>query len=131
MPHREPPRLATALRRAALRGLLLFAVVALALLVTPRTTTGVLTPPVTGADAVVRPGTGPAGAGDDAIGDLIRRHDCWTAGQPAAVPVPGHVVATRSGASRPSYLGAEEVGKALDQVFGGADHDLLVHAFCR
>jgi hypothetical protein len=43
--------------------------------------------------------------------------------------VPGHVLVT-TGDGR-TVRSARLVGPALDQLFGNADHDLTVHAFCR
>ena len=66
---------------------------------------------------------------------LAAAHDCWTGSDdmPADMrgEVPGHVVATRANAERPTYSAAM-VAPALDQVFGtAADNGLIVHAFCR
>ena len=59
---------------------------------------------------------------------LIAANDCWTDEAPAGV-VPGHVVVTVDGVS---LLGGERmVGKALAQVFDGADYGLTVNGFCR
>lgn len=62
---------------------------------------------------------------------LIEEHSCWTGEAPAdmAGVLPGHVVVTVGGVTR---LGGERmVGKALEQIFEGADHGLVVHGFCR
>jgi hypothetical protein len=62
---------------------------------------------------------------------LIEKHGCWTSTAPAdmAGQVPGHVVA--STADGRTVYSATLVGPALDQTFGGPDHGLVVHAFCR
>lgn len=62
--------------------------------------------------------------------DLIQRHDCWTGEAPAGV-IPGHVVVTIDGHVAPTYGGPALTGQALDQLFGGKDAGLTVHAFCR
>ncbi len=67
--------------------------------------------------------TGPSAA------DLIAANDCWTGEAPADVEVPGHVVVSAEGEAR--YAGERMVGKALEQLFDGADHGLQVHGFCR
>ena len=66
---------------------------------------------------------------------LVARHGCWTsaAGMPADMTgrVPGHVVVTTPGESRPMWS-ADLVGPALDVVFGDRTRpDLVIHAFCR
>lgn len=61
---------------------------------------------------------------------LVERHGCWTGEAPADVVTPGHVVVTPEGQA-PRYAGPAMVEKALDQMFGGADHGLRVHGFCR
>lgn len=62
---------------------------------------------------------------------LADRHDCWSGEAPADMRgvLPGHVVVTVNG--RPRYAGERMVGKALEQIFEGADHGITVHAFCR
>jgi hypothetical protein len=62
---------------------------------------------------------------------IAAAHDCWSGDAPADMQgiLPGHVVVTIDG--RPRYAGERMVGKALEQVFEGADHGLTVHAFCR
>lgn len=63
---------------------------------------------------------------------LLAAHDCWTNTAPDDVLVPGHVVLTLDGASEPAYLGADWVGRALEQIFDGVDHEIdRVHGFCR
>ena len=42
---------------------------------------------------------------------------------------PGHVVVTRP--DQRTVYSERLVGRALEQEFDGADHDLRVHAFCR
>lgn len=62
---------------------------------------------------------------------LVDAHDCWVGNPPADMVgvIPGHVVVTVDGHTR---LGGEPmVGKALEQLFNGADNGLTVHAFCR
>ena len=59
---------------------------------------------------------------------LIEAHDCWTQDGPAGV-IPGHVVVSHQG--RTVYGGARLAGMALEQLFDGADHGLVVHGFCR
>ncbi|MGH3350874.1 MAG: hypothetical protein ACRDPS_09435 [Nocardioides sp.] len=62
---------------------------------------------------------------------LIERHDCWSKESPRdmAGRLPGHAIIA-TGAT-PRYVGADLTGKALDQVFAGTDHGLVVYAFCR
>lgn len=63
--------------------------------------------------------------------DLVAEHGCWTGEAPADMQgvFPGHVVVSVNGSPR---IGGERlVGKALEQVFDGVDHGLLVHGFCR
>lgn len=55
---------------------------------------------------------------------LLEAHDCWTGEGPEGV-IPGHVV-TQHG-----YQGPAAVGRALEQIFDGADHGLTVYGFCR
>lgn len=64
---------------------------------------------------------------------MADRHGCWSGEAPARMEgrTPGHVVVTLPGQHRPTYGGPKLVAQALDQVFAGADHDLVVHAFCR
>lgn len=62
---------------------------------------------------------------------LVAEHGCWAGDAPAEMQgvMPGHVVVTVGGATR---LGGERmVGQALEQIFDGADHGLIVHGFCR
>lgn len=71
--------------------------------------------------------TAPATAeGSPAV--LVDENDCWVGEAPEGVE-PGHVVVTVDGAAR--YAGERMVGKALGQVFGGEDHGLTIHGFCR
>jgi hypothetical protein len=65
----------------------------------------------------------------DPAAALVLAHDCWTNEAPAGVRFPGHVVVTRDG--RAVYGGPRLTSLALDQVFGGADHDMTVVGFCR
>lgn len=68
---------------------------------------------------------------EDSPAALVATHDCWTGEAPADMQgvVPGHVVVTVDGTTR---LGGERmVGKALAQIFEGADHGLRVAGFCR
>lgn len=68
---------------------------------------------------------------EDSPAALVAEHDCWTGEAPADMQgvVPGHVVVTVDGSTR---LGGERmVGKALEQLFEGADHGLIVAGFCR
>ena len=62
---------------------------------------------------------------------LLEAHDCWTGPAPADARgvVPGHVVVTVDGRTR--YAGERTTSEALEQVFGGVDHGLTVHGFCR
>lgn len=63
--------------------------------------------------------------------DLVAANECWTGEAPADMQgqVPGHVVVTVGDTAR---LGGDRlVGKALGQMFDGADHGLTIHAFCR
>lgn len=62
---------------------------------------------------------------------LIAKHDCWSGEAPAdmAGRLPGHAIVATGAA--PRYVGSGLTGKALDQVFSGADHGLVVYAFCR
>lgn len=63
---------------------------------------------------------------------LVERHGCWTGEAPADMvgELPGHVVVSEVGKG-PRHAGPAMVGKALAQIFEGADHGLTVHAFCR
>lgn len=65
-----------------------------------------------------------------AAAHLVQRHDCWTGAAPGDVTLPGHVVVTLPDGET-VYGGERLVGRALAQVFDGADHGLTVHAFCR
>ncbi|MGY0389715.1 hypothetical protein ACWZJV_22325 [Nocardioides sp. WG-D5] len=62
---------------------------------------------------------------------LIERHDCWSAEAPRDMigRLPGHAIVATG--STPRYVDAHLTGKALDQVFSGDDHGLVVYAFCR
>lgn len=59
---------------------------------------------------------------------LLERHDCWTKNGPDGV-IPGHAVVTIDGRAR--HVGDQITGQALEQLFDGADHGLVVHGFCR
>ncbi len=59
----------------------------------------------------------------------IEEHDCWVGTAPTDA-IPGHVVATVGDDVAPTYGGPRLVGSALEQLFGGADQGLTVHAFC-
>lgn len=63
---------------------------------------------------------------------LVTRHGCWTGEPPAEMVgvIPGHVV-VRVGDGAPFYAGERMTGLALDQLFGGATHNLTVYGFCR
>ena len=80
-----------------------------------------LTPPVKTAQPVM---TDPA----PTAASLVAENDCWTGEGPEGV-IPGHVVITMDG--QPTLGGSRMTGKALAQLFDGADHGLTVHAFCR
>lgn len=60
---------------------------------------------------------------------LVRRHHCWGPDQPAPVDIPGHLVVTPPGARHPVWS-SRLTDAALDQVFGGIESRLTVHAFC-
>lgn len=62
---------------------------------------------------------------------FLKKHDCWTGEAPKDMEgkMPGHVVVTVKTEAR--YAGSAMVGKALEQIFEGADHGLTVHGFCR
>lgn len=62
---------------------------------------------------------------------LIEKHDCWSADAPRDMTgrLPGHAIVASGPA--PRYVDAHLTGKALDQVFSGEDHGLVVYAFCR
>jgi hypothetical protein len=62
---------------------------------------------------------------------LIDKHDCWSAEAPRDMigRLPGHAIVATG--SAPRYVDAHLTGKALDQVFSGEDHGLVVYAFCR
>ncbi|MFD4325301.1 hypothetical protein ACFWQC_11755 [Nocardioides sp. NPDC058538] len=62
---------------------------------------------------------------------LIEKHDCWSAEAPRDMTgrLPGHAIVATGPA--PRYVDAHLTGKALDQVFSGEDHGLVVYAFCR
>lgn len=60
---------------------------------------------------------------------LLEEHDCWVGQAPPDVTVPGHVVVTVG--TRTFYAGPAMTGKALDQIFNGTDHGLVVRGFCR
>ncbi len=80
-----PATLTAVVRRAALRGLLTFAIMTAILVTAPR-------PPAT---YPARPSADdhPAGAvdapGGAVLADLVSRHDCWTAGQRPGAAIPG------------------------------------------
>lgn len=63
----------------------------------------------------------------EAMGDR-----CWTGAAPADMTgkIPGHVV-FQKGFSGARVGGPAMVGKALDQLFNGADNGLTIYAFCR
>lgn len=63
--------------------------------------------------------------------ELVAEHDCWTGDAPADMvgEIPGHVVVTIDG--EPRYAGDRLVGRALEQLFDGVDHGLVVAGFCR
>lgn len=65
------------------------------------------------------------------VAQLAERHGCWSGEAPADMQgvLPGHVLVTSDGETRVG--GSRLVGKALEQVFDGADHGLTVHGFCR
>jgi hypothetical protein len=59
---------------------------------------------------------------------LVAEHDCWT-GEAPTDATPSRAVVTVDGVTR---VGGERiVGKALAQLFDGADHGLVVHGLCR
>jgi len=60
---------------------------------------------------------------------LEKGRGCWT-GQAPAHTIPGHVVAMVPG-GHTVYGGRKLTAQALDQTFGGHDHQLSVIAFCR
>ena len=62
---------------------------------------------------------------------LLAIHDCWTGDAPADMQgvIPAGVVVIRDGLA--VHGGDRLVGQALDQIFGGAVHDLTVVGFCR
>lgn len=62
---------------------------------------------------------------------LIAKHDCWSGEAPPdmAGRLPSHAIVATGAA--PRYVDSGLTGKALDQVFSGADHGLVVYAFCR
>lgn len=62
---------------------------------------------------------------------LIQKHDCWSAEAPRDMTgrLPAHAIVATGPA--PRYVDAHLTGKALDQVFSGEDHGLVVYAFCR
>ncbi|SDK80681.1 hypothetical protein SAMN05428985_106160 [Nocardioides sp. YR527] len=62
---------------------------------------------------------------------LIQKHDCWSAEAPRDMTgrLPAHAIVATGPA--PRYVDANLTGKALDQVFTGEDHGLVVYAFCR
>lgn len=64
---------------------------------------------------------------------LIEERDCWTGEAPADMQgeVPGHVIVTRDSAKGPEYLGANWVGRALDQIFADGKDVGTIHGFCR
>ncbi len=63
---------------------------------------------------------------------LIAAHDCWTNDAPADMVgvLPGHVVVTLPNGV-PVYGSERMVGRALDQVFGDAEHGLTVAGWCK
>jgi hypothetical protein len=62
---------------------------------------------------------------------LIDEHDCWSAKAPPDMTgkLPAHAIVATGPA--PHYVDAVLTGQALDQVFSGEDHGLVVYAFCR
>ncbi|MEI7057532.1 hypothetical protein WBG06_17040 [Nocardioides sp. CCNWLW239] len=62
---------------------------------------------------------------------LIEKHDCCSGDAPLDMvgKVPAHAIVA-TGAT-PRYVGPDLTGKALEQVFAGEDHGLVVYAFCR
>lgn len=82
--------------------------------------------------AMPPPAIGAAGEAPSAAGLLVEEHGCWTGAPPAEMVgvLPGHVVVSEPNEGA-RYAGERMVGLALDQIFGGADHGLTVHGFCR
>lgn len=62
---------------------------------------------------------------------LLAQHGCWTGAAPVDMEgkTPGHVVVTVTGDQ--TLYSARLVPAALDQVFNGAHHGLIVRGFCR
>lgn len=60
---------------------------------------------------------------------LVARHGCWTHAAPEGA-IAHHVVFTR-GTDGPRLGGERMTRQALEQVFYGVDHGLIVHGFCR
>ncbi len=71
-----------------------------------------------------------AEASGPSAADLVAEHGCWAGEAPADMVgvLPGHVVVTVDADVR--YAGERMVGKALEQIFDGTDHELTVWAFC-
>jgi hypothetical protein len=71
-------------------------------------------------------------AAEGSVRALLEEHGCWTGSAPVGMEakMPGHVVVTPDGVA-PSYAGHRMVHGALDQVFAGENHGLVVHGFCR
>lgn len=74
----------------------------------------------------------------DEAAALVAAHRCWTSAEtmPPAMEgvIPGHVVVTWPGETRPDYEGAAAVSIALDHLFGPSwahVDGLVVHGFCR
>lgn len=55
---------------------------------------------------------------------MVQSGKCWVGKAPSGVTVPGHVWADDR------YRGSKAVGKALEQIFEGADHNMTIQAFC-
>ncbi|MEU0313283.1 hypothetical protein [Nocardioides sp. NPDC006273] len=86
--------------------------------------------------ALAQLGSGPSASGGRPLAPgspaaLIAQHDCWSAKAPGNMTgrLPSHAIVA-TGAT-PRYVDSGLTGKALDQVFEGEDHGLVVYAFCR
>jgi hypothetical protein len=88
-------------------------------------------PGVVELDIIARPDAMQKGSAVASVPDLLRRHGCWSDGEPAGVEgVPGHVVLTWPGAAGASYAGGDAVGVAFGHVFDIRVPGLVVHGFC-
>ena len=83
------------------------------------------------------------GTVEEKVEGLVRRHACWRDGEQPTQAIPGHAVVARPTrgvdpsadddrpvGNSPVLVGPEGTAKALEQLFAGVDHGMVVYAFC-